>query len=759
MTILFAEDWNLYPDAVVHYETSNKSFLQIAALYKSMGIKNHAFMLALHNPALRYVNPFDPMLTIEERAMVAAESRQNFWYWIRECARAPAEGSAEDSQVLANRGNIALWWCFFNHIFTFLIQIRQTGKSFSTYSLMAWLLNMGVLGTQINWLTKDDTLRRVGITLLKDIISAMPKYLDMRRRDDANNGEEVTVNELGNHFLTHVPQMSEKRALNQGRGLTSSIMVGDELPFQINCHISLPVALGAMGAAVDKAKENSSPYGIIVPTTAGKKDTPEGKFAFEMLQESAVWDENFLDCQNQIDLERMVRANANGGVYQVNITMNHRQLGKSDAWLKNVLENTKQTGEAADRDYFNRWTSGSLSSPFEIEDMEVMRGSVREAAWTKIHKQAYITRWYIQKEEALWRLTNRSTVCALDTSDASGGDDISLVWTDIQTGETLCAGSYNETNIIKFCEWLVELIVENPKMTMIIERRSTGAAILDYLMYMLPALGIDPFKRLFNTCVQNAEDDRERYTEISVPLGRRDPDVLVRYKKTFGFATSGSGMASRTELYSTTLQAAIKQVGKRMYDKKLVDQTLSLEIRNGRIDHPKGEHDDMVIGWLLSHWFITKAKNLQFYGIDGTQVYRDIRPEVTMTPHELYQHQMQQGLREQVKQIVDRLGDENDEMIITKLEAQLRQLSRRVVVEENDTFSVDDLIRKTRETRTRRRRERSLGTSANNSGYGSSRMQEHRMMTPDARSAAIATHFQNADNPDPYLPPGHRPRW
>jgi hypothetical protein len=759
MTILFKSDWQLYPEATLHLETRNKSFLKLAALYKSMGVENCVFMLALHNPALRHVDPFSPTLTIEEKAMIVAECRQNFWYFIRECARAPAEGSAEDSEVEANRGNVALWWCFLNHVFTFLIQIRQTGKSFSTYVLMAWLLNMGVLGTQINWLTKDDTLRRVGVTLLKDIISAMPKYLDMRRRDDANNGEEVTINELGNHFLTHVPQMSEKRALNQGRGLTSSIMVGDELPFQINCHISLPVALGAMGAAVDKAKANNSPYGIIVPTTAGKKDTPEGKFAFEMLQESAVWDENFLDCENQTDLERLIRTNAPGGVYQVNITMNHRQLGKSDAWLNNVLENTKQTGEAADRDYFNRWTSGSLTSPFDIEDMEPMRQSVRDPVWTQIHKQAYITRWYLPKEEGLWRLANRNTVCSLDTSDASGGDDISLVWVDVITGETICAGSYNETNIIKFCEWLVDLIAQNPKMTMIIERRSTGAAILDYLMYMLPALGIDPFRRLFNLCVQNAEDDRERFQEISTPMGRRDPDCLVRYKKTFGFATSGSGMASRTELYSTTLQAAVKQVGKRMYDKKLVDQTLSLEIRNGRVDHPKGEHDDMVIGWLLAHWFITRGKNLQFYGIDATQVYRDVRPEASMTPAELYLHQQQQALRGQISQIVEQLGDETDEMIVTKLESQLKQLTRRVIADDDEMFSVDELIRKTRETRQQRRRTRGMygNTSTATGATGVNRLREDRVMSPSARAAEITSHFQNADNPDPFGQPRRGP--
>lgn len=760
MTVIFGTDWALYPTAEPDYDTKNKSFLQFSALLKSMGVKNHAFMLALHNQALKGIDPHDPYLTLTQQAMVIAEAKQNFWYFIRECAKAPAEGSSVNLSVEAHRGNIALWWAFLAKISggIYLELIRQTGKSFAMYVLVSWLLNMGCLNSTIAWATKDDALRRSGITLLKEIIGAMPPYMDFRGKHDVNNGEEVTVKELGNNLATFVAQQSAKLALNQARGFTTPIFFGDELPYQANCHISLPVALAATSRAIDNAKLANAPYGIVQASTSGKRDTEEGRFVYSMIQGFARWDECFYDTNSPEELERIVRANAASGEFGVFISMNHRQLGKSDAWLKEVLQRTRASGEAADRDFFNRWTSGSMSSPFEIDDMEAMRASVKESSWTQIHRGAYITRWYVPKEEGMWRIANRGTVVSLDTSEASGGDDISLVWVDIQTGETICAGSYNETNIIKFCEWLVELIVASPKMVMIIERRSTGSAILDYLMYMLPALGIDPFRRLFNLCVQNAEEDRERFQEISTPLGRRDPDCLVRYKKTFGFATAGSGMASRTELYGTTLQAAVKQVGRCMYDKKLVDQTLALQIRNGRVDHPKGEHDDMVIGWLLAHWFITRGKNLSFYGLDATAVYRDIRPEVTMTPAEQYQHQMQQGLRGQIEYILNQLGDETDEMIIAKLESQLRQLSRRVVVDDSDTFSVDELIRKMRETRQRKRRERAYGSMSPSNGGGVSRMQEHRVMTSDARSAAITGHFQNADNPDPLYGPGWRRR-
>jgi len=53
--ILFTEDWSCYPEAIIDTQTLNKSFTRMAALYKSMGVKNHAFMLVLLNLSLIHI--------------------------------------------------------------------------------------------------------------------------------------------------------------------------------------------------------------------------------------------------------------------------------------------------------------------------------------------------------------------------------------------------------------------------------------------------------------------------------------------------------------------------------------------------------------------------------------------------------------------------------------------------------------------------------------------------------------------------------
>lgn len=709
--ILFEEDWAKYPDAIADFKTKNTSFLRMAGVYRSMGISNHTFMLALHNPLLQGVDPFDyENLTDELKLMIAAECKENPWYFFRECGRAPQQGTMDSVPVEANRGNLCLWWCFFNHIFIILIQIRQTGKSFSTDLLWALCLELMCEHTTINLMTKDDQLRKENIDRLKNIMLDLPRYLDLRGRDDANNTEMITVNLRDNKYKAHVPQMQEKRAYNLGRGMTSPIFQIDEGPFQPNIAIALPAALAATTAAVTAAIENDTPYGTVMTTTAGKKNDKDGAYVYGIVQESAQWTEKLFDCKNREELEKVVRGmsrpNEYGETfYQVVATFNHIQLGKSDKWLFETIQRVKAKGEDADRDFFNRWTSGSQSMPFDLELGEKAAKSEMEPLYIDIGKpEPYVTRWYIPESTIERRMANGKFVLGMDTSDASGGDDIGMVLVDIETGETIACGTFNNTNTTPFFRWVASILVTYKNVTAIIEKRSSGAALLDALMWILPQFGEDPFKRIFNWVVNDHLEYPDRYKDINMHVNRRSSDIGTRYRKYFGFATSGSGATSRAELYSDTLTTAMQRSCSKMRDKTLIDQTLSLIVKDGRVDHPRGQHDDMVIGWLLCHWLMTKATNLQFYGIDSRIILAKSMPQRVLSQAEMREMREQQQIKSQMEEHYKRLQNESDENICMRLEHMLKSLSMRLTNQEEDAVSIDELIRQARETRRERKR-------------------------------------------------------
>ena len=82
-TVRFLKDFSRF-GAGIHLETTNKSFLRTAELFRQMGIKNYFFMLQLNNPLLKDVDPWDPDLTDEQKFMILQESQENIWFTLRE---------------------------------------------------------------------------------------------------------------------------------------------------------------------------------------------------------------------------------------------------------------------------------------------------------------------------------------------------------------------------------------------------------------------------------------------------------------------------------------------------------------------------------------------------------------------------------------------------------------------------------------------------------------------------------------------------
>lgn len=710
--ILYLEDWQKHPGAIVDLQTQNRSFLQMSALYRDMGVKNHAFLLALHNKELQGIDPHRVDLSLEQMAKIAIECKENPWYFFREVARVPMKGSPDAVPFRAHRGNMALYWLYFNHITTILVQIRQTGKSVAMDVLDIYLLNIAAASTTIALLTKDDGLRSFNLDRLKEIQSELPFYLNLKGYDDISNTEMMTIKKLGNEFRALVPQKSPKAALSVGRGLTVPTLKFDEAAFIANIAISAPAALAAGTAARDAAKKMGTHYGTIFATTAGKKDDRDGRFMYELLINSAVWSELFFDLRNRDELENVVRTNSPKRQLRVNCTFNHRQLGFTDEWLKNAIEETVGSGEDIERDFFNKWTSGSQLSPLPVDLSEKIRASQIDPAYLQIFPQGYVLRWYISEETVKKTLLEKTIIMGLDSSDAVGADDIAVTIRDTATGAVLGAGNFNETNLFAFTEWLLHVLITYKKMTLVIERRSTAAMIIDYLCLMMIAHNINPFTRIFNKVVQNAEEDPVAFQQISKAQIWQLNDLVVKYKKSFGFATSATGMASRTELYSTTLLSCAKYTAPYTHDKTIIDQVLGLVIKNGRVDHEDGGHDDSVIAWLLPYWLLTKGKNLSYYSIASHQILT----ENNLTQQERkkensYENQEQLQIKDEITDLIEKLKNTRDEFIVSKYESRLRFLYTKYDSSLGQIMSYDDLIKELKDFRSRQMREKKYSIS------------------------------------------------
>lgn len=697
--ILFIDDWhNKHPSAIVDIDTKNKSWVRIAKIYQAMGVRNHAFMLALHNPTLKNIDPFDPNLTQEQMIAVVIEAKENPWYFFRELLRVSAQGS-EAINIRANRFNIALWWLFFNHIQTFSILQRQVGKSVSIFGLVTYILELAGISTDIHLLTKDDDLRVKSVKDIKDMIDELPWYMRLKNKTDAYNTEKITINELGNTLHTSVAQPSIKGALKLGRGLTVAIHLIDEFNFIKNIEITLPALLASASAARDSAKAAGAYYGNIFTSTPGYLSSPEGRFGKKIYGDCLRWNETLYDSKDEEELIELIKKNNHSGKQQILLEFNHRQLGFTDEWLKQKITEAMATGDKAEAEFLLKWPEGNESSPIPKELLERIINSMIPDPIIDITKYGYIIRWYVKQNEVDNKLSNRKLIMSLDTSDAIGNDDIAMTLRDVTSGEIVGVGLYNETNLVTFSNWLADFIIDYENVTLIIERRSSGVTIIDNLLLLLPNHGIDPFKRIFNWVTDGYYTNDEYRNIVDAPINNKI-NILNKYRKEFGYATSGTGRASRDNLYGSAFNAVVKYTCDTIRDKDIIHQLSSLVRKNDRIDHIDGEHDDLVISLLLGYWFLTQAKSLDKYGLSPRVILTTVSN--AMIEEEggrevIAKRQEQTLLLKEIDKLVSMLKTEREyhksELLLNRIKLLHKDLDKDISKKFNIESLIDDIKR------------------------------------------------------------------
>ncbi|QAX96101.1 DNA helicase or terminase large subunit [Vibrio phage vB_VmeM-Yong XC32] len=690
--IRHASDWARYPDAIADTSTTNASFLHYAKTLKSLGCANHAWPLALMNPALQGVDPFSPDLTTEQVAAIAIESNYNYWYFLREVARVPQAGTPEPSKYLANRANMALNWCFLNNIDFANIMPRQCGKSVGADILNNWLMHVAGKKLSIQLLTRGDDLRVKNIKRLKEIRDLLPPYLSFYQPGkDANNTEKLTCNLLGNEYVTAVAQKDKGAADNVGRGLTCPIIQLDEAPYCVNVHISLPVALAGAGTARDIAEENQTFYGNLFTTTAGKKDTKEGKFMYELIHSGMYWSEILLDAGSREEAWEMIKVHAaNPDRRLVNGTFSHRQIGKDDEWLRRKISESAADKDGAERDYLNMWTSGSESSPLSVTLNRVVAQAVREPTYCQKFKEKYVLDWYIPPHEIQKRLTSTELALCVDPSQSVGEDGNGILIVDLRNMEVVAGTNITTTSIPVLGRWIAKQLTSFHNMTLVLENAASGQALLDIVAEYLYQAGENPFRRIFNQVVDKPQQMSTAWLEVQQGSDMLDPALYEKYKKYFGFKTTGQ---SRPVLYNMVLQKAAQSTAHLINNKMLSEQIRGLVRKsNGRIDHPAGEHDDMVIAWLLAHWFSTFATNLSWYGIKpGTvqSLVNDMGAE--LSEEEIQERIYRERLIKRITELKERLMNCNDDLMAATMTQQIKVLAKELGDMEFETRVLADL--------------------------------------------------------------------
>ena len=233
------------PDMYIDLGTHNKSFLRVAYVLKSLGIKHWYFMLEIKDFSVTAIDPYavdkngHSTLSQDQVSRVLTECMRNPWYYLREISRIPDQGGTA-VHYKANRANIAQAWCTLHSIDNWLTIMRQQGKTIGAIALMTWGYNFGTSNSEFIFVNKSADDCQANLTRVKTQVALLPEYMRFETFTDETTGKtakaQSNVKKIvhvvnGNSIKTTAKATNAETAMSIGRGLTAPLLYYDETEF------------------------------------------------------------------------------------------------------------------------------------------------------------------------------------------------------------------------------------------------------------------------------------------------------------------------------------------------------------------------------------------------------------------------------------------------------------------------------------------------------------------------------------------------
>ena len=584
-----------------HMSTTNKSFLEVHQYLKDSGIENNKFMLVLLDPDLARINPHDPNLSTMMKTKVLKECLYNPWYYFREVVRIPDSGQATGVKFELTRGNLALIFCLMMNLNTFLEMPRQTGKTISSLCWYLYLFNFGTANAEMSFLNKKLDDSKLNLQRIREIRELLPSYLKMDQafapdgtKVKGKNNVETLQHPVNNNRIRTVASARNKvAAASLMRGRTTPIIYIDEYGFIQYNSIIYTNMVPAFNTASNNAKRNGTPYGMLVTTTPGMLTTDEGIEAFNMKESATPFSERWYDLSKE-QIFDIINSNTNSNFVYIKYT--YQQLGKSEEWFKNLCINMRKDWDAIRREVLLEWSASSENSPFRSEDLDIIKGLLKQPINTVLLLNKY--------ELKIYEKLNLKYPPLMGVDVSGGYQRDSSAITVVDSYSTRVAAELN-SNFISTPE-LALIIYEivskwMPNAVVNIERNGGfGSSVIARL------LQTSIRKNLFYTIKDKVVE--ERITGVTVH--RR-----TQKTKVYG---SDSTKAERESLMEI-LRDRVEYHKDKIISPTIYEELCGLEVKkSGKIEHSTNTHDDQIFSWLwalyiyynggdlMNNWGITK---------------------------------------------------------------------------------------------------------------------------------------------------------
>jgi hypothetical protein len=564
--------------------TRNISFLAVSKTLRDKGIANNKFMLALLDPTIRGIDPFDPNLRMEQQVRIFNEIVSNPWYYLREVVRIPQNNVSGGSPYGLNLGNLAISYCKWKSVNYIAILMRQAGKTIGTIAYDTWLMNFGTENSNFIYLNKQADMAIENLRRYKDIRDLLPKWLlgICGSHGDTDNMESKRTARLNNMMICKAGASSEEMADKIGRGLTAPFLYFDEIAFTAHNKTIWEACIPAWEKAAEIARATNGPHGISITTTPNDiyAGSPGSYVKSSIIDRAVRFDEHMYDMTDSELLDYIHKTSSNDICY---IEYDYKALGYSDAWIQNKARSLGDAGKLK-REYLLEWPNTDENNVFTEEQIDRIKEYVRQPV-SHLSVGGYGIEFYEDPDPDM----NYILSC-----DVSGGlsQDNSVI-SVISPVDFHMVGCFRNARIDtedfkNLIRTLMTLYFKHA--ILVVEKNSYGLNILDALMK-------DP--KVEPRIYRETKDKQAEKTE-------RDGLVVKRKTKTvvYGVDTTKD---SRNAMYDM-LVGIVNDEYRIIVSPMLFEDIRNLSKgKNGKIEARQGEHDDVLMSYLIFRYAV-------FYG-------------------------------------------------------------------------------------------------------------------------------------------------
>lgn len=577
------------------YQTKNKSFLKVCKILKDEGIVNFAFPLMTYDKDLIGIDPYSDEVknNIRLQLKITNEVANNMWYFLREVVRVPNPGASIPFGL--HRGNLAMLFCLNCNFNTYVELPRQHYKTYSAVVYYAWVnmykaRNYNMIFTHKAYADTVENLRRLK-QLLDPDNGCLPEYLlAPLGKNDKNNENEFIIASNNNRIKVVGPANDTAGADKAGRGSTVPLIWLDEIAFLKYNETMMGAMVPAFSTASAAARENGTPYSILLTTTPSSLDIPEGKFVHDTLIEQAMdFDEKMYDYYFERGLDWLADFVANNSNnYFVVVKFSYKQLGKSEAWLQEQLRKMNNNMTLVKRELLLEWT---YSSDDSLLDEETLNKIAQYADKDYVSKLLILDKYMLYYIRQPSNIFKKNYVISMDIAGGLGRDKTAITVIDPKDNLPTAVMYSNKMTVVDLVEVTCELLDRYFPMGIVVPELNYSGNTFMELMLKKGKYNSNLFYTIKETKAERIiHEDRDIFAKAKKKYVRKE-------KRVYGINTTA---ATRKIMVEDILFNLINNKPESFNNRDIFKELKTLERKKtGKIEHSDSGHDDILMSYLI----------------------------------------------------------------------------------------------------------------------------------------------------------------